>query len=147
MIYHHTCLEFQTKETCAEFTTTFVTMARTAGLPARLVSGFKGGDWTGSGYAVGAEHLRTWGEVRLQQSSSSGGLDFGWVPFDPCPDPVELDVRNILYSPSNYDRDGSDSNITISGNLVFLENQTAIEDHTIRAYLVPLVDAFDGARD
>ena len=131
--------------TCAEFTTTFVTMARTAGLPARLVSGFKGRDWTGSGYAVGAEHLRTLGEVRLQQSSSSGGLDFGWVPFDPCPDPVELDVRNILYSPSNYDRDGSDSNITISGNLVFLENQTAIEDHTIRAYLVPLVDAFDGA--
>ena len=130
--------------TCSEFTTTFVTMARAAGLPARFVSGFKGGDWTGNGYAVGAEHLRTWGEVRLQQSASSGGLDFGWVPFDPCPDAEEIDVRNVVYTPTNYDRDGSDGNITIAGNLVFFENQTAIEDHIVRAYLVPLVDAFDG---
>ena len=69
-------LEDANEGTCAEFATTFVTMARVVGLPARLVSGFKGGDWTGNGYAVGAQHLRTWGEVRLQQSSSSGGLGF-----------------------------------------------------------------------
>ena len=111
------------------------------------MSGFKGGDWTGNGYAVGAQHLRTWAEVRIQQTSSAGGLDFGWVPFDPCPDAAELDLRNVLYSPTNVDRDGSDGNITISGNLVFLENQTAIEQHIVRAYLVPLVPAFDGVGD
>ena len=137
-------LEVANEGTCAEFATTYVTMARVIGLPARLVSGFKGGDWTGNGYAVGAQHLRTWAEVRIQQSSSAGGLDFGWVPFDPCPDAAELDVRNVLYSPTNFDRDGSDGNITISGNLLFLENQTAIEQHIVRAYLVPLVPAFDG---
>ncbi|DAC41905.1 MAG TPA: hypothetical protein D7I00_02340, partial [Candidatus Poseidoniales archaeon] len=137
-------LEIANQGTCAEFATTYVTMARILGLPARLVSGFKGGDWTGNGYAVGAQHLRTWAEVRLQQSSASGGLDFGWVPFDPCPDAAELDVRNVIYSPTNFDRDGSDGNITISGNLLFLENQTAVEQHIVRAYLVPLVDAFNG---
>ena len=137
-------LEIANEGTCAEFATTYVTMARILGLPARLVSGFKGGDWTGNGYAVGAQHLRTWAEVRLQQSSASGGLDFGWVPFDPCPDAAELDMRNVIYSPTNFDRDGSDGNITISGNLLFLENQTAIEQHIVRAYLVPLVDAFNG---
>ena len=38
--------------TCSEFTTVFVTMARLAGLPARFVSGYSGGSWTGNGYAV-----------------------------------------------------------------------------------------------
>ncbi|DAC70887.1 MAG TPA: hypothetical protein D7I16_01915, partial [Candidatus Poseidoniales archaeon] len=85
-----------------------------------------------------------WGEVRLQQSSSSGGLDFGWVPFDPCPDAAELDVQNVVYSPDNFDRDLSAGSIAISGNLLFLDNQTAIEQHNIRAFLVPLVDAFNG---
>ena len=137
-------LEDANEGTCAEFATTFVTMARVVGLPARLVSGFKGGDWTGNGYAVGAQHLRTWGEVRLQQSSSSGGLDFGWVPFDPCPEAAELDVQNVVYSPDNFDRDLSAGSISISGNLLYLENQTAIEQQSIRAFLVPLVDAFNG---
>ena len=111
-------LEVANEGTCAEFATTFVTMARVIGLPARLVSGFKGGDWTGNGYAIGAQHLRTWAEVRLQQSSAAGGLDFGWVPFDPCPDAAELDVSNVLYSPNDFDRDGSAGNISISGNLL-----------------------------
>ena len=137
-------LEVANEGTCAEFATTYVTMARVIGLPARLVSGFKGGDWTGNGYAIGAQHLRTWAEVRLQQSSAAGGLDFGWVPFDPCPDAAELDISNVLYSPTDFDRDGSAGNISISGNLLFLDNQTAIEQHIVRAYLVPLVEAFDG---
>ena len=137
-------LEVANEGTCAEFATTYVTMARVIGLPARLVSGFKGGDWTGNGYAIGAQHLRTWAEVRLQQSSSAGGLDFGWVPFDPCPDAAELDIRTFSIRQHNFDRDGSAGNISISGNLLFLDNQTAIEQHIVRAYLVPLVEAFDG---
>ena len=137
-------LEIANEGTCSEFATTFVTMARVIGLPARLVSGFKGGDWNGNGYAIGAQHLRTWAEVRIQQSSSAGGLDFGWVPFDPCPDPAELDVRNVTYSPFDFDRDGSDGDITISGDIGFLENQTAVEELLVKGYLVPLVDAFAG---
>ena len=38
--------------TCSEFTTVFVTMARAAGLPARFVTGYQGGTWTGNGYEV-----------------------------------------------------------------------------------------------
>ena len=120
------------KEHAVNLLQLFVTMARVIGLPARLVSGFKGGDWNGNGYAVGAQHLRTWAEVRIQQSSSAGGLDFGWVPFDPCPDPAELDIRNVTYSPVNFDRDGSDGDITITGDIGFLENQTAIEELLVR---------------
>ena len=45
-------LEVANEGTCAEFATTYVTMARVIGLPARLVSGFKGGDWTGNGLSL-----------------------------------------------------------------------------------------------
>ena len=44
--------------TCSEFTTVFVTMARLAGLPARFVSGYSGGSWTGNGYAVTVQTYR-----------------------------------------------------------------------------------------
>ena len=61
--------------TCSEFTTVFVTMARLAGLPARFVSGYSGGTWTGNGYAVYGSDLGQWGEVRLEMSPGSGGDD------------------------------------------------------------------------
>ena len=125
--------------TCAEFTTVFVTMARLAGLPARYVTGYTGGSWTGNGYAVYGANLAQWGEVRLEMSAGSGGDDLGWIPFDACPSPEEIEVVNLTWSPSIYDRDGS-TEVTVSGTLQYVENSTAIPDITVRGYVVGVGD-------
>ena len=125
--------------TCAEFTTVFVTMARLAGLPARYVSGYTGGSWTGNGYAVYGANLAQWGEVRLEMSAGSGGDDLGWIPFDPCPAPEEIEIVNLTWSPTTYDRDGS-SEVSVSGTLQYVENGTAIPDITVRGYVVGVQD-------
>ena len=57
------------------------TMARLAGLPARFVSGYTGGSWTGNGYEVYGSDTAQWGEVRLEMTAGSGGDDLGWIPF------------------------------------------------------------------
>ena len=126
--------------TCSEFTTLFVTMARTAGIPARFVSGYRGGTWTGNGYEVFGNQLTTWGEVRLELTSAAGGDDLGWIPFDPCPEPEEIEVTNISWSPTTYDREGI-AEVTISGTLQFVENTTAIPDIVLRGYVVSVGDS------
>ena len=125
--------------TCSEFTTVFVTMARLAGLPARFVTGYTGGSWTGNGYAVYGGDLAQWGEVRLEMSPGSGGDDLGWIPFDPCPDPEEIEVVNLTWSPNTYDRDGT-TEVNVSGTLQYVENATAVPDITLRGYVVSVPD-------
>ena len=125
--------------TCSEFTTVFVTMARLAGLPARFVTGYKGGTWTGNGYAVFGTDLAQWGEVRLEMSPSSGGDDLGWIPFDACPEPEEIEIANLSWSPTTYDRDGQ-TEVVVSGTLQYLDNSTAIPDITLRGYVVGVED-------
>ena len=125
--------------TCSEFTTVFVTMARLAGLPARFVTGYKGGTWTGNGYAVFGTDLAQWGEVRLELSPSSGGDDLGWIPFDACPEPEEIEVANLSWSPTTYDRDGQ-TEVVVSGTLQYVDNSTAIPDITLRGYVVGVDD-------
>lgn len=125
--------------TCSEFTTVFVTMARLAGLPARFVTGYTGGTWTGNGYGVYGGNLAQWGEVRLEMSPGSGGDDLGWIPFDPCPDPEEIEVVNLTWSPSTYDRDGM-TEVNVSGTLQYVDNATAIPDVTLRGYVVSVSD-------
>ena len=126
--------------TCSEFTTLFVTMARTAGLPARYVTGYSGGSWNGNGYTVLGSDLTQWGEVRLEMNPGSGGDDLGWIPFDTCPAPEELQIVNMTWSPATYDRDGS-SEITVTGTLQYLENTTAIPNITMRGYVVPVAQS------
>ena len=121
--------------TCQEFTTTFVTMARTAGLPARYVSGYSGGTWTGNGYAVYGKHLTQWAEVRLELSSGAGGDDLGWIPFQACPAAEEIQIVNLTWSPTTLDRDGS-SEVSVSGTLQFTDNATGIPDITLRGFVV-----------
>ena len=125
--------------TCSEFTTVFVTMARLAGLPARFVTGYKGGTWTGNGYAVFGTDLAQWGEVRLEMSPSSGGDDLGWIPFDACPEPEEIEIANLSWSPTTYDRDGQ-TEVVVSGTLQYLDNSTAIPGITLRGYVVGVED-------
>ena len=42
---------------CQDYNAAFVTMARLAGIPARYVTGYVGGEWNGNGYTVSAQHL------------------------------------------------------------------------------------------
>ncbi len=123
--------------TCSEFTTTFVTMARLAGLPARMVTGFSGGLWNGDGYAVYPTDLTTWGEVRLQQNAANSNTDFGWVSFDACPAPEEIEIVDQTISAMTFDRDSS-STLTITGQLIYTENSSSISEHPLFGYLVPM---------
>ena len=125
--------------TCSEFTTVFVTMARLAGLPARFVSGYAGGSWTGNGYEVYGSDLSQWGEVRLEMTAGSGGDDLGWIPFEACPDPEEIEVVNLTWTPTTFDRDGSQE-VTVSGTLQYVENGTAIPNIDLFGYVVDVLD-------
>ena len=125
--------------TCSEYTTVFVTMARLAGLPARFVSGYAGGSWTGNGYEVYGSDLAQWGEVRIQMSAGSGGDDLGWIPFEACPDPEEIEVVNLTWTPTTFDRDGSQE-VTVSGTLQYVENGTGIPEIDLLGYVVSVFD-------
>jgi len=123
--------------TCSEFNTAFVTMARLAGLPARMVTGFSGGIWNGDGYAIYPTHLSTWGEVRLQQNSANGDTDLGWIAFDACPPSEEVEIVNQTVSSLIHDRDGA-TLLNVTGHLRFTENTTSISELPLVGYLVPM---------
>ena len=125
--------------TCSEFTTTFVTMARIAGLPTRFVTGYSGGAWTGSGYAVMGQHLSQWGEVRMELSASAGGDDLGWVPFSACPAAEELEIVNMTWTPTEFDRDGT-VEVSVSGQFRYAENGTPADGIVLRGYVVDPAD-------
>jgi transglutaminase-like putative cysteine protease len=126
--------------TCSEFTTVFVTMARVAGLPARFVTGYRGGSWTGNGYEVYGADLAQWGEVRLEMSQGSGGDDLGWIPFDACPAPEAIEIVNMTWSPTNYERGGT-AEVVVTGTLQYTDNATAIPGITLRGFVVSAADA------
>ncbi|MGB1587777.1 MAG: transglutaminase domain-containing protein [Poseidonia sp.] len=133
-------LEAIKEGSCREFNTMFVTMARLAGLPARQVTGYIGGTWTGDGYAVYSTDAATWSEVRLQQNSANGNTDLGWIPFDPCPPAEEVEIVNQTISTFTLARDGT-QNVTVTGQLRYVANGTPVPDIRVLAYLTPEADA------
>ena len=133
-------LEAIKEGSCREFNTLFVTMARLAGLPARQVTGYIGGTWTGDGYAVYSSDAATWSEVRLQQNSANGNTDLGWIAFDPCPPPEEVEIVNQTISTMTVARDGTDT-ITVTGQLRYVANGTPVQDIRVFSYLTPVADA------
>ncbi len=124
---------------CKDYNTAFVTMARIAGLPARYVTGYVGGEWNGAGYTVSTQDYSSWGEVKLSFDSGSGEIDLGWVPFDSCPASENLTILNQTISPFTIDRDLSDT-FNFSGQFVFADNSTPIANYDLSAYLVPLAN-------
>ena len=72
-------LFFQKRGYCEHFATAMALMVRTLGVPARLVSGFTGGEWNDFGeyYLVRQKNAHTWVEVYFP--------DMGWITFDPTP--------------------------------------------------------------
>jgi len=123
--------------TCSEYATLMTTMARLAGLPARMVSGYKDGVWDGNGYEVSSEHFSYWTEINMLSSPSSGSLDMGWIPFNPCPPAATMEVSNASAMVLTWDRNGT-SVLNVSGQLRFADNQTVAAHSTISAYLAPL---------
>jgi len=119
--------------TCAEFNTVFVTMSRLAGIPTRVVSGYKGGTWNGAGYTVYSDDFSYWAESRLSLNPFS--TDMGWVPFDACPDAAEIEITNLIWTPTDYDRDGS-TEVEITGNLVYSSNLTGVEGITLTGFVL-----------
>ena len=122
---------------CKDYNTAFVTMARIAGLPARFVTGYIGGQWNGAGYTVSTQDYSSWGEVKLSFDTGSGEVDLGWVPFDSCPNSENLTILNQSVSPLTIDRDLSDT-FDMSGQFVFADNSTPIGNYDLSAYLVPV---------
>ncbi len=123
--------------TCAEFNTVFVTMARLAGIPTRVVSGYKGGTWNGAGYTMYSDDFAYWAESRISLTPTS--VDMGWVPFEACPDASQIEITNLQWSPADYDRDGS-SEVVITGNLVFTGNSSGAEGITLTGFVLEAAD-------
>lgn len=68
----------QRKGYCAHYSTAFVVMARSVGLPARWVKGYSIGVKDRDGYyLVANKHAHSWAEVWFD--------DYGWIPFEPTP--------------------------------------------------------------
>ncbi|PZG02367.1 hypothetical protein C1J01_47385 [Nonomuraea aridisoli] len=63
--------------TSEQFASTFALMARTLGLPSRVVVGFRPGAESGGVYRVRSGHVIAWAEIKF------AGL--GWRPFYPTP--------------------------------------------------------------
>jgi len=121
--------------TCGEFATVFTTMARLAGLPARTVSGYRGGTWHGTGFTVTSSHSATWAEVQMMTNPGSGGLDLGWVPFNPCPEAEEMEIVNQTFTPQLFDRDNQ-MELNVTGQIRFSENSTGAVNLEVQAYMV-----------
>jgi transglutaminase-like putative cysteine protease len=64
---------------CVQFASAFAAMARSIGIPTRLVVGFTWGEWdeTRREYVVRGEHAHAWPEVYF--------ADHGWINFEPTP--------------------------------------------------------------
>lgn len=67
---------------CVHFSTAFVVMARSVGLPARWVKGYSYGTLDDGKYLVRNGHAHAWAEVWFD--------GYGWVPFEPTPGGAHL---------------------------------------------------------
>ncbi|MEU5864154.1 DUF3488 and transglutaminase-like domain-containing protein [Nonomuraea sp. NPDC047529] len=63
--------------TSEQFAATFALMARTLGLPSRVVVGFRPGQASGGIYRVKSGHVMAWAEIKFEK--------LGWRPFYPTP--------------------------------------------------------------
>ncbi len=79
---------------CNEHTALFVSLARAAGIPARIAAGVVYSDRIGP---VGAFYYHAWPEVRL-------GGDSDWVPVDPTFGQTPADATHIKLAEGDLDR-------------------------------------------
>jgi len=132
--------------TCRDFATAMTVMARLAGIPARMVSGYRGGNWEVDQYNVTSSHRHYWSEAHLK---TNGGADLGWVKYDACPAPRPVEIENLTIedgSTNNLDWNNSGNTyfdldwvaqMDISGQLRFSDDQEVIEGNTVEWWLIP----------
>ncbi|MDA7978519.1 MAG: DUF3488 and transglutaminase-like domain-containing protein [Pirellulales bacterium] len=84
---------------CEYFASTLTLMLRSQGIPARMVNGYKGGDWNSLGefYQVRQLHAHVWVEVKLNNPNAPYGTQ--WLILDPTP--AAADVEMTLWSSLN----------------------------------------------
>ncbi len=72
---------------CELFASAMALMVRSLGIPARVVTGYQGGEWNESdeAYLVRKSMAHLWVEVYF--------VDYGWVTFDPSPPAIPEDVN------------------------------------------------------
>jgi hypothetical protein len=77
---------------CEFFATAMAVLLRCSGVPARLASGFRGGQWNEISrfYSIRQDYAHVWVEVFFPES--------GWVPFDPSPATDEWYLDQSLWS-------------------------------------------------
>ncbi|MFN2348912.1 MAG: DUF3488 and DUF4129 domain-containing transglutaminase family protein [Thioalkalivibrio sp.] len=79
---------------CEHYASSFVFLMRAAGIPARVVTGYQGGEWNRAGgyLVVRQSDAHAWAEVWLEGR--------GWVRVDPtgavAPERIELGIRGAL---------------------------------------------------
>jgi transglutaminase-like putative cysteine protease len=79
---------------CGHYASAFVTLMRAAAIPARVVTGYQGGDWNSVGHylTVRQSHAHAWAEVWLEGQ--------GWVRVDPtgvvAPQRLTRDLYELL---------------------------------------------------
>jgi transglutaminase-like putative cysteine protease len=85
---------------CGHFASAYVTMLRAAGIPARVVTGYLGGDWNpvGGYYVVRQSDAHAWTEAWLE--------DAGWVRIDPtavvAPERLRRNVNELLGAGASF---------------------------------------------
>ncbi|HFD12054.1 MAG TPA: DUF3488 domain-containing protein [Crenotrichaceae bacterium] len=95
----------QKKGFCEHYAGSFVFMMRAAGIPARVIVGYQGGEWNNNGHFLSVRQYdaHAWAEVWLENR--------GWIRFDPtamvAPERIEHNLQTAV------DKEGS-----------FLEAQT-----------------------
>jgi transglutaminase-like putative cysteine protease len=79
---------------CGHYASAFTTMMRAAGIPARVVGGYQGGDWNpvGGYLIVRQSHAHAWSEIWLPES--------GWSRVDPtgaiAPERIERGIEAVF---------------------------------------------------
>jgi protein-glutamine gamma-glutamyltransferase len=79
---------------CGHYASAYVSLMRAAGVPARVVTGYLGGEWNAIGgyYLVRQADAHAWAEVWLDGE--------GWVRIDPtavvAPERLELGLRDLM---------------------------------------------------
>ncbi|MDX1613882.1 MAG: transglutaminase domain-containing protein [Candidatus Promineifilaceae bacterium] len=91
---------------CDYYATTMIVLARAAGLPARLATGYIGGafDPENSSYLVTADLAHSWPEIYFS--------DYGWIPFEPTAGREIIDRPAALQSQAAPLEDGTLEPIT-----------------------------------
>ena len=83
---------------CQLFASAMALMLRSKGIPTRVVSGFRGGEFdeVDESYTIYADYAHLWVEVFFPE--------FGWVTFDPSPRPDDIDFGTISAVQRYYSR-------------------------------------------